>query len=253
MEDSYLEIIPLIGGWKSFKSGSCIVKPSIKSDRVDQSSWGFSTRLVGIHQPPYQRTSNSRDDCAENSRPSFKKSMHAPELDDRTRWKEFALDSLRWIESDASFMDIFLSDESSFHLCGMVNRHSRRILCYENPNVSRKYERDNPKFLRTGRLFSPRRKKILLHCRVQCEWDFWGRFFETQQTVSCLLFCVLCLMLMWWTNYVHPVHRYEGFELRDSDILTFIQDVPGLKLCQTTNYPDTFMIFLSTAKQRDTW
>jgi hypothetical protein len=79
--------------------------------------------------------------------------------------------NLLWTHSDGLRVTaaFFLNDESSFHLCGMVNRHSHRILCYENPDVPCSYKRDNPNFLRVVRPFSPRREEIRLHRRVHCE------------------------------------------------------------------------------------
>ncbi|KFM71601.1 hypothetical protein X975_16196, partial [Stegodyphus mimosarum] len=50
------------------------------------------------------------------------------EPDDRPRRMAFATDILRRIEDDAKFMKrIMFSDEASFHLSGIVNRHYVRI------------------------------------------------------------------------------------------------------------------------------
>ncbi|KFM58440.1 hypothetical protein X975_09349, partial [Stegodyphus mimosarum] len=66
--------------------------------------------------------------------------------DDRPRRMAFATDMLRRIEDDAEFLKpIMFSDEASFHLSGIVNRHNVRIWGSENPHEYPETQRDSPK------------------------------------------------------------------------------------------------------------
>ena len=50
------------------------------------------------------------------------------------------------IEENGNYLDLVLfSDESTFHVCGKVNRHNCRIWGSENPHQVIEYERDTPK------------------------------------------------------------------------------------------------------------
>ncbi|KFM62835.1 hypothetical protein X975_24013, partial [Stegodyphus mimosarum] len=72
--------------------------------------------------------------------------VHVLEPDVRPRRIAFATDLLRRIEDDAEFLkSIMFSDEASFHLSGIVNRHNVRIWGSENPHEYRETQRDSPK------------------------------------------------------------------------------------------------------------
>ncbi|KFM72979.1 Transposable element Tc1 transposase, partial [Stegodyphus mimosarum] len=86
----------------------------------------------------------------------------------------FATDMLRRIEDDAEFLKrIMFSDEASFHLSGIVNRHSVRIWRSENPHEYREVQSDSPKVnVWCGQM----------HDRVI------GPFFFTEKTVSSVVY-----------------------------------------------------------------
>ncbi|KFM68878.1 hypothetical protein X975_02434, partial [Stegodyphus mimosarum] len=68
------------------------------------------------------------------------------EPDDRPRRMAFATDMLRRIEDDAEFLKcIMFSDEASFHLSAIVNRHNVCIWGSVNPHEYREAQRDSPK------------------------------------------------------------------------------------------------------------
>ncbi|KFM65773.1 hypothetical protein X975_25152, partial [Stegodyphus mimosarum] len=96
------------------------------------------------------------------------------ETDDRSRRMAFAKDMLRWIEDDPEFLKLIMfSDESSFHLSGIVNRHNVRIWGSENPHEYREAQRDSTKVnVWCG----------LMHDRVI------GPFVFTEKTVSSVVY-----------------------------------------------------------------
>jgi hypothetical protein len=68
------------------------------------------------------------------------------EPNDGRRRKEFAMDMLDRIDNDNGFLDrVIFSDESTFHVCGIINRHNGRIWGSESLHAVREYERDSPK------------------------------------------------------------------------------------------------------------
>jgi transposase len=72
--------------------------------------------------------------------------VQALEPDDGCCRKEFAMDMLDHIDNDNDFLDrVIFSDGSTFHMCGIVNRHNCRIWGSESPHAVREYERDSPK------------------------------------------------------------------------------------------------------------
>lgn len=59
---------------------------------------------------------------------------------------DFASDMLLKIDIENGYLQkVVFSDESTFHVCGIVNRHNCRIWGSENPHVVRELERDSPK------------------------------------------------------------------------------------------------------------
>ncbi|KAJ4446867.1 hypothetical protein ANN_13567 [Periplaneta americana] len=59
---------------------------------------------------------------------------------------DFASDMLLKIDIENGYLKkVVFSDESTFHVCGFVNRHNCRIWGSENPHVARELERDSPK------------------------------------------------------------------------------------------------------------
>ena len=96
----------------------------------------------------------------------------------------FATNMLRTIEGDADFLKRrMFSDEASFHVSRIVNRHNVPIWGSENPHEYREAEKDSPKVnVWCG----------LMHDRII------GPFFFTEKTVSSIVY------LHMLENFVFP-------------------------------------------------
>ncbi|KFM59228.1 hypothetical protein X975_23270, partial [Stegodyphus mimosarum] len=85
-----------------------------------------------------------------------------------------ATDMLRRIDDDAEFLKrIMFSDEASFHLSGIVNRHNVRIWGSENPHEYREAQRDS--------------RKVNVWCGLMHDRVI-GPFFFTEKTVSSVVY-----------------------------------------------------------------
>jgi len=72
--------------------------------------------------------------------------LHYIKPDDLRKRTDFAVEMLSRPEENDNYLDLVLfSDESTFHVCGKVNRHNCRIWDSENPHQVIEYERDTPK------------------------------------------------------------------------------------------------------------
>ena len=66
--------------------------------------------------------------------------------EDKPRRKEFAVTMLDRLDSDPGFLKrVCFSDESTFHVFGLPNRHNLRIWDLENPHDTCELEWDSPK------------------------------------------------------------------------------------------------------------
>ena len=66
--------------------------------------------------------------------------LHHIKPDDHRKRTDFAVEMLSRIEENDSYLDLVLfSDESTFHVCGDVNRHNCRIWGTENPHQVTEY------------------------------------------------------------------------------------------------------------------
>ena len=66
--------------------------------------------------------------------------------EDKPRRKEFAVTMLHRLDSDPGFLKrVCFSDESTFHVSGLINRHNSRIWGLQNPHETYELERDFPK------------------------------------------------------------------------------------------------------------
>ena len=55
---------------------------------------------------------------------------------------------LHRLESDPGFLKrVCFSDESTFHVSGLINRHNSRIWSSQNPHETYELERDSPKLI----------------------------------------------------------------------------------------------------------
>ena len=72
--------------------------------------------------------------------------LHHSKPDDHRKRTDFAFEMLSRIVENNNYLDLVLfSDESTFHVCGKVNRHNCCIWCSQNPHQVIEYERDTPK------------------------------------------------------------------------------------------------------------
>ena len=72
--------------------------------------------------------------------------LQALKSEDKPRRKEFAVTMLDRLDSDPGLLKrICFSDESTFQVSGLLNRHNLRIWGSENPHDTCKLERDSPK------------------------------------------------------------------------------------------------------------
>jgi hypothetical protein len=72
--------------------------------------------------------------------------LHHIKPDDQRKRIDFAVEMLSCIEENDNYLDFMLfSDESTFHVCGKINRHNCRIWGSGNPHQVIEYERDTPK------------------------------------------------------------------------------------------------------------
>jgi hypothetical protein len=66
--------------------------------------------------------------------------------DDKSKRPTFAADILQRIEIENNFLaKVLFSDEATFHLSDMVNRHNMRIWGTELPREVMEYQRESPK------------------------------------------------------------------------------------------------------------
>ena len=72
--------------------------------------------------------------------------LQAFKPEDKLRRKEFAVTMLNRLDSDPGFLKrVCFSDESTFHISGLLSRHNLRIWGSENPHDTFELERDSPK------------------------------------------------------------------------------------------------------------
>ena len=68
--------------------------------------------------------------------------------EDKPRRKKFAVTMLHRLDSDPGFLKrVCFSDESTFHVSGLINRHNSRIWGSQNPHETYELERDYPKLI----------------------------------------------------------------------------------------------------------
>ena len=72
--------------------------------------------------------------------------LQALKPEDKPRRKKFALTMLDRLDSDPGFLKrVCFSDESMFHVSGLINRHNSIIWGSQNPHETYEFERDSPK------------------------------------------------------------------------------------------------------------
>ncbi|GBM64865.1 hypothetical protein AVEN_157115-1 [Araneus ventricosus] len=72
--------------------------------------------------------------------------LHELKLDDKPQRRTFAEEMLQKTEDDENFLQsVIFSDEATFHVSGIVNRHNTRIWGLENPHAVLEQARDSRK------------------------------------------------------------------------------------------------------------
>ena len=72
--------------------------------------------------------------------------LQALKPEDELRQTEFAVTVLDRLDSDPGFLKcVCFSDESTFHVSGLINRHNSRIWGLQNSHETYELERDSPK------------------------------------------------------------------------------------------------------------
>ena len=72
--------------------------------------------------------------------------LQAIKPEDKPQRKEFAVTMLDRLDSDPGFLKrVCFSDESTFYVSGLINRHNSRIWGSQNPHETFELERDSPK------------------------------------------------------------------------------------------------------------
>ncbi|GBL80159.1 hypothetical protein AVEN_29144-1 [Araneus ventricosus] len=129
---------------------------------------------------------------------------------DCPRRAKFAIEILNRIDVENDYLNrICFSDESIFHVSGMVNRHNVRIWGSENPHVSAHLQRDSPKVnVWCG----------LMHNKVI------GPFFFTEKSITANVYLDLLRLFIApqfdefqpWTMFQHDgSRRHWGSLVRD--------------------------------------
>ena len=109
--------------------------------------------------------------------------LQALKPEDKPRRKKFAVTMLHRLDSDSVFLKrVCFSDESTFHVSGLINRHNSGIWGSQNPHETYEFERDFP--------------KLIVWCGIMHD-KIIGLFFSEK-----LITAQICLDLL--TEYVSP-------------------------------------------------
>ena len=74
--------------------------------------------------------------------------LRALKPEGKPRRKEFTVTMLHRLDSDPGFLKLVcFSDESTFHVSGLINRHKSRIWGSQYPHETYELERDSPKLI----------------------------------------------------------------------------------------------------------
>ena len=123
---------------------------------------------------------------------------------------------LHRLDSDPGFLKrVFFSDESTFHVSGLINRHNSRIWGSQNPHETYELERDSP--------------KLNVWCGIMHD-KIIGPFFLAEKSITAQIYLNLL------TEYVSP--QLEQYQLQ---VVFQLDGAPphwGLQVRQFLN--DTF-------------
>ena len=116
--------------------------------------------------------------------------LQALKPEDKPRRKEFAVTMLDRLDSDPGFLKrVCFSDESTFHVSGLINRHNSRIWGSQNPHETYELERDSP--------------KLNVWCGIMHD-KIIGPFFFAEKSITAQIYLDLL------TEYVSPqLEQYQ--------------------------------------------
>ena len=142
--------------------------------------------------------------------------LQALKPEDKPQRKEYAVTMLHRLDSDPGFLKrVCFSDESTFHVSGLINRHNSRIWGSQNPHETYELERDS--------------RKLNVWCGIMHD-KIIGPFFLAEKSITAQIYLDLL------TEYVSP--QLEQYQLQ----VVFQQDgappLWGLQVRQFLN--DTF-------------
>ena len=90
--------------------------------------------------------------------------------EDKPRRKELTVTMLHRLDSDPGFLKrVCFSDESTFHVSGLINRHNSRIWGSQNPHESYELKRDSP--------------ELIVWCGIMHD-KIIGPFFFTEKSIT---------------------------------------------------------------------
>ena len=120
--------------------------------------------------------------------------LQALKPEDKPRRKEFAVTMLHRLDSDPGFLKrVCFSDESTFHVSGLINRHNSGIWGSHNPHETYELERDSP--------------KLNIWCGIMHD-NIIGPFFFAEKSIAAQIYLDLL------TEYGH--HSLNSMELFSS-------------------------------------
>ena len=116
--------------------------------------------------------------------------LQALKPEDKPRRKEFAVTMLHRLDSDPGFLKrVCFSDESTFHVSGLINRHNSRIWGSQNPHETYELERDSP--------------ELNVWCGIMHD-KIVGPFFFAEKSIAAQIYLDLL------TEYVSPqLEQYQ--------------------------------------------
>ncbi|GFU74138.1 DUF4817 domain-containing protein [Trichonephila clavipes] len=108
-------------------------------------AWFTETKSDTQTQRNY-RTTYGESPPSRSSIPYKVQILHAIKPDDYAKRYGFAVDMLHRLVADEHFLNrILFSDESTFHVSGMVNKHNVRFWGSEQPHAVRELQRSSEK------------------------------------------------------------------------------------------------------------
>ena len=139
--------------------------------------------------------------------------LQALKSEDKPRRKEFAVTMLDRLDSDPGFLKrVCFSDESTFHVSGLLNRHNLRIWGSENPHDTCELEWNSP--------------KLSVWCGIMHD-KIIGPFFFAGKSITAQIY------LDALTEYVSPqLEQYQPQVIFQQD---GAPSHSGLKICQFLN------------------